>query len=1269
MSRKRKLSNLADRCRFCLARDVCMNDLFVDWLKPKLHDLEKCSSVEVLDKPNYPKSICYVCLYKIEMWSEFKLQFLKTNKTLSSHFKYAEPSENVADKLINSNDTGDLNSDNNQKRLKIDIQGAEPVETSKKLNETSIRSAPLAEPLLATQNEGSNENILSDTLRGSNKEDKGTASATKTQPSDSSITNSRKSGGRSRKIEREAFTKRWEERKNALIAATGEVPSESDSDNGAQLSPVQKARARSNNEKEQENQRRKIEKALKNLQTNMTEKYRINQDDIIIDVERKTRSRRTHVDDKQSKETKIESSKSTLNDMKLEHSIISTKENDKKKDAKETSKSPIKESEKKSFPNKELDQSVTNDVEAMELSTPVNETENQPENFENIEEHFEALDNNTGSADVDNDAMDVVSGVNKFNDSFTPQLVSSEVSIGNATYIVTTTLDFPDSFSSKSDISLKTNGLNIDATSQDGQKVDVLNAVELQRVQSKNTNDSVNKQNSDVQKCLKIEIEGMEVEALQRVQLELDHFVKEEIRKRVMDETLAKRKTDKKSIKFKDTYQTLDHQLKTIIEKILRTNYEAEKNCERNWSINNKKISVEFLKAAKKSPVFQPKVAISRLNISKLCKTYQINNLHILEKAKRQKGLVGPLSRTLGKRKHVLPKKYDGFSLSLKPEDDERSQTTTKSVSNKPSTPVPVAPSKIVETNSDTSMNISQFCVDYDIEDSTLSVNDKPSETNKTAQESAVEAAPTIGCSESAVEERRSPIVKETTNKPLPEIVDISSESPADLIENQVISTPLSAEKAIESSVFIKEKATKPSSLPVEKSTKSTSVNEQPLLTPSGVTELPVIKSKPLPVIYPKMKDIARPVITVMNSNKSVSSLPSIASRQTNTIVNSANKVPASPAKLPLPSLMNKNSMKNSTPVNNTHKPGKRQRHICGICGLELFSKEDAETHVKNHTVEPTPVAKSPPTANIAPTPLLQSTKPKPKLMRCKRCQAIVEARNVKTHVCDSVKYKCRLCDCSFGAEHLLVAHLETHTQIVTKPNTMKPPATSTVKKNAVKEPQRMVITKENYRKIPEHDQEEDLEEMLSEKEPQGYSCFVCDKVFVDEEQMKDHLQMHCEEISDESNEKGFQCAFCGEKFQTEESLETHVGDHLLEDGDEKINMLISMGSKRDKQKKSMFRCEQCSETFSSSLLLAMHLPMHEEEEAATMIAEYEKQQQQQDAEQDHHFCVVCDEVFDTAEELSEHQDVHNGNAHVCILCEKSFSSIKDLQEHVSTHL
>ena len=48
------------------------------------------SILQILDKPNYPKNICYVCFYKLEMWSDFKSQFLKTHKTIVTHFKVVD---------------------------------------------------------------------------------------------------------------------------------------------------------------------------------------------------------------------------------------------------------------------------------------------------------------------------------------------------------------------------------------------------------------------------------------------------------------------------------------------------------------------------------------------------------------------------------------------------------------------------------------------------------------------------------------------------------------------------------------------------------------------------------------------------------------------------------------------------------------------------------------------------------------------------------------------------------------------------------------------------------------------------------------------------------------------------------------------------------------------------------------------------------------------------------------------------------------------------
>lgn len=78
-------------------------------------------------------------------------------------------------------------------------------------------------------------------------------------------------------------------------------------------------------------------------------------------------------------------------------------------------------------------------------------------------------------------------------------------------------------------------------------------------------------------------------------------------------------------------------------------------------------------------------------------------------------------------------------------------------------------------------------------------------------------------------------------------------------------------------------------------------------------------------------------------------------------------------------------------------------------------------------------------------------------------------------------------------------------------------------------------------------------------------------------------------------------------------------------------------------------------------MLLEMHMQAHEEEAA---IAEWEKQ----GIKACEYQCMICDELFDTEEDLSEHLDIHNGNAHVCQLCDKPFPSLEDLQKHVATH-
>lgn len=134
------------------------------------------------------------------------------------------------------------------------------------------------------------------------------ASQSQTAVASDATSTSRKTARLKNLEHREAQTKRWLERKNARLAAKGEVLSESESDNGFQLSPVQKARAKANKEQDEEDEedaekhQKKIIRVMKNLETNLTEKFQSNQ--VPDGEERSMRLRRGNTEDGKSSPTK-----------------------------------------------------------------------------------------------------------------------------------------------------------------------------------------------------------------------------------------------------------------------------------------------------------------------------------------------------------------------------------------------------------------------------------------------------------------------------------------------------------------------------------------------------------------------------------------------------------------------------------------------------------------------------------------------------------------------------------------------------------------------------------------------------------------------------------------------------------------------------------------------------------------------------------------------------------------------------------------------------
>ncbi|KAF7991655.1 hypothetical protein HCN44_010456 [Aphidius gifuensis] len=249
MPKKRKSLDLSDYCRVCLSKDDCMADLFLPDIFTKIKEVASSATVEINDTTNdgLPRNICHICLHKLEEWFDFKSQFIKTSKEL-------------VDYVHGNSDF----SDHKKRKIEFELPTLEPViNINEENNQEDIDTLPKIDD--------NNTKIGPDSTSGS-----------QLLQNTSPTTRSRQLGPRKTNEQRLASTQRWEARKKALLAATGEDDSDTDTipSDETQLSPIQKARAKNNAQKDVDYQKN-LTNTMNNLGKTEAEKL---SSSIIIDL-------------------------------------------------------------------------------------------------------------------------------------------------------------------------------------------------------------------------------------------------------------------------------------------------------------------------------------------------------------------------------------------------------------------------------------------------------------------------------------------------------------------------------------------------------------------------------------------------------------------------------------------------------------------------------------------------------------------------------------------------------------------------------------------------------------------------------------------------------------------------------------------------------------------------------------------------------------------------------------------------------------------------
>ncbi|CAH0717844.1 unnamed protein product, partial [Brenthis ino] len=147
------------------------------------------------------------------------------------------------------------------------------------------------------------------------------------------------------------------------------------------------------------------------------------------------------------------------------------------------------------------------------------------------------------------------------------------------------------------------------------------------------------------------------------------------------------------------------------------------------------------------------------------------------------------------------------------------------------------------------------------------------------------------------------------------------------------------------------------------------------------------------------------------------------------------------------------------------------------------------------------------------------------------------------------------------------------------------------------------------------------------------FSCDLCDKRFNSKFKLVRHSLIH-------SEARAFACTVCGKTFNRKDHLTNHVRVH--------------------NPVKKLYTCERpdCRKSYTSLLSYRKHAALHSAEEGNLQ-------------------CKICDEVFNTKQDIVNHLKVHTGSRTIksetdkkftCDHCDRRFFTAKDVRRHHVVH-